>query len=148
MRAVVQRVTSATVSVDGKVIDTIGHGLLILLGVKNGDAESDAKYLAEKCSSLRIFDDADGKMNLSVKDVGGSVLVVSQFTLYGDARKGNRPSYGDAAPPAISEPLYQYFVQQMRTMLGEEKVATGIFRAMMDVSLVNSGPVTIIVESK
>jgi D-tyrosyl-tRNA(Tyr) deacylase len=148
MRAVVQRVTSANVSVDGKIIGSIQHGLLILLGIKNGDTESDAKHLAEKCAALRIFDDAEGKMNLSVRDVGGSALIVSQFTLYGDARKGNRPSFGDAAPPAISEPLYEYYVQQMRMGLGAEKVSAGVFRATMDVALVNSGPVTIIVESK
>jgi len=148
MRAVVQRVSSATVTVEGKSVGSIGNGLLILLGIKNGDTQADATYLAEKCSALRIFDDADGKMNRSLKDIGGSVLVVSQFTLYGDARKGNRPSYTDAAPPAIAEPLYEYFVQQMRLLLGADRVATGMFRAMMDVALVNSGPVTIIIESK
>lgn len=148
MRAVVQRVSSATVTVEGKTIGSIGNGLLILLGIKNGDTQADATYLAEKCSALRIFDDADGKMNRSLKDSGGSVLVVSQFTLYGNARKGNRPSYTDAAPPTIAEPLYEYFVQQMRLLLGADRVATGMFRAMMDVALVNSGPVTIILESK
>ena len=148
MRAVVQRVSSASVTIDGKEYGSIHQGLLVLLGIKTGDAETDAKYLAEKCSALRIFEDAEEKMNLSVKDVNGSVLVVSQFTLYGDARKGNRPSFVEAAPPQIAEPLYEYFVQQTKVLLGEEKVATGVFRAMMDVSLVNSGPVTIIIESK
>jgi len=148
MRAVIQRVSSASVTIDGKVNGSINQGLLILLGIKTGDNEADAKYLSEKCSALRIFEDAEGKMNLSVKDVNGSALVVSQFTLYGDARKGNRPSFVEAAPPQVAEPLYEFFVQQMKLLLGEEKVATGIFRAMMDVSLVNSGPVTLIVESK
>ncbi|MEW6061856.1 MAG: D-aminoacyl-tRNA deacylase [Bacteroidota bacterium] len=148
MRVVVQRVSSASVTVEGKIVGSIGNGLLIFLGIKNGDTQTDATYLAEKCSSLRIFDDAEGKMNRSLKDIGGSVLVVSQFTLYGDARKGNRPSYTDAAPPAVSEPLYDYFVQQLRLLLGADRVATGTFRAMMDVALVNSGPVTIILESK
>lgn len=148
MRVVVQRVSSASVTVEGKIVGSIGNGLLIFLGIKNGDTQTDATYLAEKCSSLRIFDDAEGKMNRSLKDIGGSVLVVSQFTLYGDARKGNRPSYTDAAPPAVSEPLYDYFVQQLRLLLGADRVDTGTFRAMMDVALVNSGPVTIILESK
>jgi D-aminoacyl-tRNA deacylase len=148
MRAVIQRVSSANVTIDGKINGSIDQGFLVLLGIKTGDAEADAKYLVEKCSTLRIFEDLEGKMNLSIKDVNGSVLIVSQFTLYGDARKGNRPSFVEAAPPAIAEPLYEYFVQQMRLLLGQEKVATGVFRAMMDVSLVNSGPVTIIVESK
>lgn len=148
MRAVIQRVSSASVTIEGKVNGSINHGILILLGIKTGDSEADAQYLAEKCSALRIFEDADGKMNLSVKDVHGSALIVSQFTLYADARKGNRPSFVEAAVPAVAEPLYEYFVEQMRALLGREKIATGVFRAMMDVSLVNSGPVTIIVESK
>ncbi|MEW5798029.1 MAG: D-aminoacyl-tRNA deacylase [Bacteroidota bacterium] len=148
MRAVIQRVSSASVTIDGNISGAIGNGLLILLGIKTGDTDSDARYLAEKCASLRIFEDAEEKMNRSVKDVSGSVLVVSQFTLYGDTRKGNRPSFIDAAPPAIAEPLYEYFVGQMRELLGNEKIATGVFRAMMDVTLVNSGPVTVIVESK
>lgn len=148
MRAVIQRVSSAGVTIEGTVGGSIGNGLLILLGIKSGDTESDARYLAVKCAALRIFEDADEKMNLSVKDVNGSVLIVSQFTLYGDTRKGNRPSFADAAPPAIAEPLYEYFVGQMRVLLGTDKVATGVFRAMMDVAIVNAGPVTIIVESK
>ncbi len=148
MRAVIQRVSSASVTIDGKVSGAIGNGLLILLGIKTGDTDSDAHYLAEKCAALRIFEDAEEKMNRSVKDISGSVLVVSQFTLYGDTRKGNRPSFIDAAPPAIAEPLYENFVSHIRSLLGTEKVATGVFRAMMDVTLVNSGPVTVIVESK
>lgn len=148
MRVVVQRVSSASVTIDGKINGSIGQGLMILLGIKTGDTESEAKYLAEKCSALRIFEDQEKKMNLSVKDVNGSVLIVSQFTLYGDARKGNRPSFAEAAPPAAAEPLYEFFVQQIRLLLGKDNVATGVFKAMMDVSLVNSGPVTIIIESK
>ncbi len=148
MKALVQRVSSASVSIAGKEYSSIGHGLLILLGIKNGDGESEAKYLAEKCVGLRIFEDAEEKMNLSVKDVNGSLLVVSQFTLYGDTRKGNRPSFVEAAPPASAELLYDYFVVQLKLLAGNEKVATGMFREMMDVSLINSGPVTIIIESK
>ncbi len=148
MRAIIQRVSSASVTIDGKLHSSIGSGLLILLGIKSGDADDDVKYLAEKCINLRIFEDEDEKMNRSLKDIGGSVLVVSQFTLYGDTRKGNRPSFVDAAPPHIAEPLYEKFVSTLQASLGKEKVATGIFRAMMDVSLVNNGPVTVIIESK
>ncbi len=148
MRAVVQRVSSASVTIDGKMYSSIQRGLLILLGVKTDDTESEAKYLAEKCASLRIFEDENEKMNLSVKDVNGEILAVSQFTLYGDARKGNRPSFVEAAPPQIAEPLYEKFVEYLRALLGNEKVSTGVFRAMMDVALVNDGPVTIIIESK
>lgn len=148
MRAIIQRVSSASVTIDGKLHSSIGSGLLILLGIKSGDADDDVKYLAEKCTNLRIFEDEDEKMNRSLKDIGGSVLVVSQFTLYGDTRKGNRPSFVDAAPPHIAEPLYEKFVSTLQASLGKEKVATGIFRAMMDVSLVNNGPVTVIIESK
>ncbi len=148
MRAIIQRVSSASVTIDGKLHSSIGSGLLILLGIKSGDADDDVKYLAEKCTNLRIFEDEDEKMNRSLKDIGGSVLVVSQFTLYGDTRKGNRPSFVEAAPPHIAEPLYEKFVSTLQDSLGKEKVATGIFRAMMDVSLVNNGPVTVIIESK
>ncbi len=148
MRAVIQRVSSASVTIDGKLHSSINRGLLILLGIKSGDGEAETKHLAEKCVGLRIFEDADEKMNLSVKDVNGSVLVVSQFTLYGDARKGNRPSFIEAAPSHIAEPLYEKFVEYLRKLIGTDNVATGVFRAMMDVSLVNSGPVTIIIESK
>ncbi len=148
MKAVVQRVSSASVTIDGNQYASIEQGLMILLGIKTGDSETDAKYLAEKCVALRIFEDAEEKMNLSVNDINGSVLVVSQFTLYGDARKGNRPSFVDAAPPAVAEPMYEMFVRHLGTLLTGGTVATGKFRAMMDVHLVNSGPVTIIVESK
>lgn len=148
MRAVVQRVSRASVTIEGKVFSSIGKGLLILLGITNGDVGEDAKYTAEKCGALRIFDDGHGKMNLSVREVEGSIMVVSQFTLYGDTRKGNRPSFIDAAPPEIAEPLYNTFVQHLRTLLANDKIATGLFRSMMDVELVNDGPVTVIVESK
>ena len=148
MKVVVQRVSSASVSIDGKLHSSIGKGLLVLLGVTTGDGDAEAKYLAEKCAALRIFEDAEEKMNLSVKDVDGAVLAVSQFTLYGDARKGNRPSFVEAAPPHVAEPLYEKFVSYLTAILGEEKVATGVFRAMMDIQLVNAGPVTIIIESK
>lgn len=121
---------------------------MILLGVKGDDTEEDARSLAERCGSLRIFDDENGTMNLSVRDVGGEVMVVSQFTLYADTRKGNRPSYSDAAPPAIAEPLYERFVTHLRTAIAPQKVVTGVFRAMMNVELVNDGPVTVTVESK
>jgi D-tyrosyl-tRNA(Tyr) deacylase len=122
--------------------------MLILLGVKQSDDEADAQYLADRCAALRIFDDEEGKMNLSVKDVGGEAMVVSQFTLYGDTRKGNRPSYSEAAPPELAERLYESFVRRLRESLGHAKVATGVFRAMMDVELVNDGPVTVAIESK
>lgn len=148
MKAIIQRVSSASVTISGSEQSRIGKGLLILLGVKNGDGSPEALYLAEKCASLRIFEDADRKMNLSVKDTGGSILVVSQFTIYADTRKGNRPSFVDAAPPQTAEPLYEEFVMSLKKILGDEKVRTGVFRAMMDVALVNDGPVTVIVESK
>ena len=145
MRAVIQRVTRARVTVDDHVVGEIGKGLVVLLGIARDDTKSDADYLASKIVALRIFDDADGKMNVSVKDVGGGLLVVSQFTLYGDTRRGLRPSWSDAAPPEIAEPLYNYFVESSRKLI--QPVETGSFRAMMQVELVNDGPVTLIVES-
>ena len=145
MRAVIQRVTRARVTVDDRVVGEIEKGLVVLLGVARDDTKSDADYLASKIVALRIFDDADGKMNVSVKDVGGGLLVVSQFTLYGDTRRGLRPSWSDAAPPEIAEPLYNYFVESSRKLI--QPVATGSFRAMMQVELINDGPVTLIVES-
>ncbi|MBM4168369.1 MAG: D-tyrosyl-tRNA(Tyr) deacylase [Ignavibacteria bacterium] len=148
MRALVQRVSRCTVHVDGNVHSRIDRGLLVLLGMKQGDAERDAEYLADRCAAFRIFEDAEGKMNLSVQDVSGAVMVVSQFTLYGDTRKGNRPSYTDAAPPELAERLYEVFIRRLRNVLGDGRVASGIFRAMMDVELVNDGPVTLMIESK
>lgn len=146
MRAVVQLVSSGSVSIDGKMVGKIGTGLVILLGVKNGDTEADAKFLADKCVNLRIFTDDAGKFNLSALDVGGELLVISQFTLYGNTRKGRRPSFIEAAPPEISEPLYEKFVSFLKQ--SALKVATGEFGAMMLVEINNHGPVTIIVESK
>ena len=145
MRAVIQRVTRARVTVDDRTVGEIGNGLVVLLGIARTDTRSDADYLAAKIVALRIFDDADGKMNISVKDAGGGLLVVSQFTLYGDVRRGLRPSWSDAAPPEIAEPLYNEFVESSRKLIG--RVETGSFRAMMQVELVNDGPVTLIVDS-
>ncbi len=148
MKAVIQRVKKCAVKVGGKVKSEISSGILILLGVHEDDTEDDANNLADKCVALRIFDDGSGKMNLSVKDVGGCAMVVSQFTLYGDMRKGNRPNYMQAAKPELAERLYDYFVSCLEKSLGKEKIATGIFREMMDVELTNDGPVTIIIEIK
>jgi D-tyrosyl-tRNA(Tyr) deacylase len=147
MRVVVQRVKEASVTIDGKVHASIERGYVILLGIRKGDREKDAIYLADKCSTLRVFEDEAGKMNLSLKEIGGSALVVSQFTLYADARKGNRPSFIDAARPEEAEPLYDVFVERMRSGLGSKRVVTGVFRAMMDVHILNEGPVTVLIES-
>ena len=146
MRAVVQRVTRASVTVEHEIVGEIGNGLVVLLGIARDDTEKDAEYLVEKIAALRIFDDESGRMNRSVSDVHGGVLIVSQFTLYGDVRRGLRPSWIDAAPPEIAEPLYQFFVEQSRTRI--ERVATGSFRATMQVELVNDGPVTILLDSR
>ena len=148
MKVVVQRVKRSSVTVAGDLRSSIGKGLLILLGVHAEDAERDAEFLADKCAGLRIFDDGEGKMNLSVKDVSGSVLVVSQFTLYGDARKGNRPNFMHAAKPELAERLYALFVERLESNIGKGRVSTGIFREMMDVELVNYGPVTIIIDTR
>ncbi len=148
MRALIQRVRRCSVKIDGEVVNSIENGMLILLGVKSGDVENDAEYLAKRCASLRIFDDENGKMNLSVIDITGSILVVSQFTLYGDTRRGNRPSYSDAAMPHLAESLYEEFVSQLKKLVGDDKVKMGVFRAMMDIELINNGPVTIIIDSK
>ena len=145
MRAVIQRVTQSSVSVSGQVVGRIGPGLLVLLGVARQDSEKDADFLVEKIIHLRIFEDKDGRMNRSLVDIGGQMLVVSQFTLLGDCRKGRRPSFVQAAPPETAESLYQYFVDRIRKK--QILVQTGRFRAMMEVSLVNDGPVTLIVES-
>ena len=146
MRAVVQRVTSARVRVDGAVIGEIGPGLLVLLGVTHEDAAVQADWLADKLVGLRIFNDADGKMNRSLADVGGGMLIVSQFTLYGDCSKGRRPSFITAAPPEIAIPLYEHFINAVKAL--GVPVATGRFGASMQVELVNDGPVTLIVDSK
>jgi D-tyrosyl-tRNA(Tyr) deacylase len=146
MRAVVQRVRESAVTVDGETVGRIGVGLMVLLGVADDDGEADADFLVEKVVHLRIFEDDKGKMNRSVLDVGGGLLVVSQFTLLGDCRKGRRPSFVHAAPPEKAEALYEYFVAKARTH--GLPVETGRFRAMMDVSLVNSGPVTLLLESR
>jgi D-tyrosyl-tRNA(Tyr) deacylase len=146
MRAVVQRVTACEVQVGDEVIGRIGPGLLVLLGISQPDEEKDADYLADKIAHLRIFEDDDGKMNRSLVDTGGEMLIVSQFTLLGDCRKGRRPSFVKAAPPEKAEKLYDYFVYQVR--LKGISVASGQFQARMAVSLVNDGPVTLILESK
>jgi len=146
MRAVVQRVTRASVTVNGEVVGEIGNGLVVLLGIARDDTEKDAIYLIEKIAALRIFDDATGVMNVSVKDVNSALLIVSQFTLYGDVRRGLRPSWSDAAPPEVAEPLYEYFVEKSRALVN--KVETGSFRKMMLVELVNDGPVTLMLDSR
>ncbi len=146
MRAVVQRVKCASVTADGAPSGEIGRGLVVLIAAGAGDGEADIDYAANKIAGLRIFEDAEGKMNLSVRDVGGSVLIVSQFTLYGDARKGNRPSFAQAAPIPQAEAMYDKFVAKMRSL--SLPVQTGVFRANMQVSLVNDGPVTILLDSK
>ncbi|HXA84291.1 MAG TPA: D-aminoacyl-tRNA deacylase [Candidatus Dormibacteraeota bacterium] len=146
MRAVVQRVSHCRVTVEGNVFGEIGAGLLVLLGVSRTDTEAAADYLVEKIVGLRIFEDAEGKMNLSVQDAGGSVLVVSQFTLYGDVRRGKRPSFDVAARPEEAKRLYEYFVDKIRA--AGLRCETGQFQAMMEVELVNSGPVTILLDSE
>jgi D-tyrosyl-tRNA(Tyr) deacylase len=145
MRAVVQRVSRAEVTVNGEVTGEIGLGLLVLLGVGQGDTRAEADYLAEKTIGLRIFEDDGGKMNLSLLDVGGAVLAVSQFTLYGDVRRGKRPSFDAAAPPGQARELYEYFVDRMRA--AGLRCETGRFQEMMKVELVNEGPVTILLDS-
>ncbi len=149
MKAVVQRVNNASVNIPLENYSAkIGKGMLILLGIKIGDTIDDLNYIADKCSRLRIFEDSEGKMNISVKDIDGEVLIISQFTLYGETAKGNRPSFIEAAKPDEAILLYEYFIDRMKNNLGDDKVKCGIFGAMMDVSLINAGPVTIIVEGK
>ena len=147
MRTVIQRVTSASVSIGGEVVGQIGKGVMLLLGITPEDTQQDADWLVGKISKLRIFDDANGVMNLSLQDTGGDALVVSQFTLMASYRKGNRPSYIHAAPPAVAIPLYEYFVAQLQQTLGRP-VPTGQFGADMQVNLTNDGPVTIVMDSK
>jgi D-tyrosyl-tRNA(Tyr) deacylase len=146
MRACIQRVRHATVTVEQRVVGAIDRGLVVLLGVGQQDTAEDAQFLAEKIVALRIFDDDDGKMNRSMADVGGAMLVISQFTLFGDCRKGRRPSFIDAAPPDVAERLYETFVSAVRSL--GIRVETGVFRAQMDVALINEGPVTLLLDSK
>jgi D-aminoacyl-tRNA deacylase len=145
MRAVVQRVSQSSVSVGGEVVGQSGHGFMILLGVRKDDGEEQAKWLANKVAGLRIFEDDEGKMNLSIIDVGGNALVVSQFTLYGDCKKGRRPSFIDAAPPEEADRLYQFFCERLRE--AGCPVQTGRFQHTMSVALVNEGPVTLILDT-
>lgn len=146
MRAVIQRVTEASVTVDGIVVGRIGQGLLILLGIGHQDGANEVEWLARKLVDMRIFSDADGKMNLSVRDIEGQILLVSQFTLLGDARKGNRPSFIAAAPPSTAIPLYETFIEKLNDLMGKP-TETGIFGADMKVSLLNDGPVTIVLDT-
>ena len=147
MRVVIQRVSEAAVKIDGNIVGEISKGLLVLLGIAQEDNEQDALYLLQKLINLRIFSDADGKMNLSVQDCGGELLVVSQFTLYADTKKGNRPSYIRAARPELAIPLYEFFLQELHKQF-QGPIQTGQFGADMKVSLINDGPVTIIIDSR
>lgn len=146
MRAVLQRVSKAKVTVGGETVGEIGKGILVFLGVSRGDSENEARYILEKTVNLRVFEDADDKMNLSLLDIEGDLLVVSQFTLYGDARKGRRPSFIEAAAPDQANRIYEFFVAEARRQI--VKVETGRFQAMMDVELSNDGPVTILLDSE
>jgi len=146
MRAVVQRVSHAKVTVEAQVVGEIGSGLVVLLGIARDDIQRDAEYLVDKIAALRIFDDGEGKMNLSLTDTEGALLVVSQFTLYGDVRRGLRPSWIDAAQPEVAEPLYEFFVAGCKSKVAQ--VATGSFRRTMRVELSNDGPVTILLDSR
>jgi D-aminoacyl-tRNA deacylase len=149
LKVVVQRVSSGSVSIKSENYSKeITKGFVILLGIREGDVEDDAIFLADKCSNLRVFEDQNEKMNLSLKDINGEVLVISQFTLYGDAQRRNRPSFTLAAKPEIAIPLYQNFVNRMKENLSDDKVKEGIFGAMMEVKIINDGPVTIIIDSK
>lgn len=146
MRAVIQRVTRASVKIENEVVGEIGNGLVVLLGIAHDDDKRDAEYLAEKIALLRIFDDESGRMNRSAVDISAGILVVSQFTLFGDVRRGLRPSWVEAAPPEVAEPLYEYFCSEVRKRVAS--VATGSFRKMMKVELINDGPVTILLDSR
>ncbi len=147
MRAVVQRVNEASVKIDGKIKSETGKGLLVLLGIEDADDMEDVKWLTGKISKMRIFDDENGVMNLSVQDIDGEILVISQFTLHASTKKGNRPSYIRAARPEKAIPLYESFIKELEKLTGK-RIATGEFGAMMDVYLVNSGPVTIVIDTK
>jgi D-aminoacyl-tRNA deacylase len=146
LRAVIQKVKRASVTVNGEIVGNINSGILLFLGISNRDSIADVTYILEKAINLRIFDDAHEKMNLSLLDVSGELLIVSQFTLYGDTRKGRRPSYIDAAPPNVANEIYELFVAEARKKVA--KVETGKFQAMMDVELINDGPVTILIDSE
>jgi D-tyrosyl-tRNA(Tyr) deacylase len=149
MRAVVQRVTQGGVNIPvQKYSCEIGKGMVVLVGIKNNDTEDDVLFVADKCANLRIFADDDIKMNLALKDINGEVLVISQFTLYGETSKGNRPSFSEAARPELAVPLYNKFIERMKENLGEDKVKEGLFGEMMEVKIINDGPVTVIVESQ
>ena len=149
MRALVQRVNEGGVYIfEENYKAEIGKGMVILLGIKSDDNDQDVIFVADKCSALRIFEDENQKMNLSLKDINGEALVISQFTLYGNAQKGNRPSFTDAAKPEIAIPLYEMFIKRIKNNLGDKKVKSGIFGAMMEVKIINDGPVTILIESK
>jgi len=149
MKAIVQRVKSASVEIaEENYQEKIGKGLVILLGIKTGDTENDVNFVADKCTGLRIFEDKDNKMNISVKEIDGEVMIISQFTLYGETAKGNRPSFTEAAKPEEAVPLYEKFIERISILIGDSKVKKGVFGAMMDIQLVNYGPVTVIVESK
>jgi D-tyrosyl-tRNA(Tyr) deacylase len=146
MRAVLQRVTRASVMIEGETVGEIERGLVVLVGIAQDDTNLDVTYMIEKIVALRIFDDAEGRMNLSVTDISGALLIVSQFTLYGDARRGRRPSWSDAAAPQVAEPLYESFITEARRRVNH--VTTGSFGRMMEVGLVNDGPVTILLDSR
>ena len=146
MRAVIQRVRRASVRVDDMIQGKITHGIVVLLGIRGSDTITDLQWLAEKVVNLRIFEDQQGKMNRSLADIDGEMLIVSQFTLYGDCRKGRRPGFSSAAPPEIAEPLYQQFIEEIKNR--QVRVATGIFQATMEVELVNDGPVTLLLDSE
>ena len=145
MRVLIQRVSNAKVTIEGKVTGEIGRGLLLLVGITHGDTEAELDWMVSKLSQLRVFNDTHGKMNLSVQDVNGGVLAISQFTLYGDAKKGNRPSYIEAARPEVAEPLYDKFCEALGKALGKQ-VQRGVFGAHMDVELTNDGPVTLMID--
>ena len=149
MRALIQRVSSGTVNISTESYKKeISKGMVLLLGISEDDTEAEVNYVAEKCSNLRIFEDENEKMNLSLKDIDGEVLLISQFTLYGDTRKGNRPSFNKAAKPEQAEKLYKLFAQKLKLLIGEDKVQEGLFGEMMEVTIINDGPVTVLVESK
>lgn len=149
MRALVQRVKEGGVYISSDNYEkNIGKGMVVLLGVRDSDGLEEVNFVADKCCNLRIFEDDKGKMNLSIKEINGEMLIISQFTLYGDARKGNRPSFTEAAVPELAKELYEDFINRVKLNIGEDKVKSGVFGAMMDVKIINDGPVTILVESK